>query len=93
MADISNLKIGTNSYSIKDPTARTTAGNADTKADQAILDSATAQSTATAAGTAAANAQTSATNANTKIDGAKVIGTYTSGTETLEISLELGSVS
>ena len=27
-----------------------------------------------------------------KIDGAKVIGTYTSGTETLEVSLELGSV-
>ena len=27
-----------------------------------------------------------------KINGAKVIGTYTSGTETLEVSLELGTV-
>lgn len=79
MADISNLKIGSNVYSIKDPTARSTASNADTKADQAILDS------------SAAN--TKATNANTKIDGASVIGTYTGGTETLEISLSIGTVS
>lgn len=27
-----------------------------------------------------------------KINGAKIIGTYTSGTETLEVSLELGTV-
>lgn len=79
MADISKLKVGVNTYNIKDPTARDTAGNADSNASQAILD--------------AAAAATSASNANTKIDGAKVIGTYTSGTETLEISLELGSVS
>lgn len=85
MADISNLKIGNNLYSIKDPTARTTANNADTKADQAIIDSAQAQSTAN-------SADTKATNANTKIDGTNLIGTYTSGTETLEISLEIGSV-
>lgn len=77
MADISNLKIGSTSYSIKDPTARTNAGNADTKADQAILDAAAAQSTAD--------------QANTKISGASVIGTYTAGTETLEISLQLGT--
>lgn len=56
--DIVNLKIGNNTYSIKDATART-----------------------------------NATNANTKIDGASVIGTYTSGTETLEISLEIGTIS
>lgn len=85
MADISNLKIGNNLYSIKDPTARTTANNADAKADQAIIDSAQAQSTAS-------SADTKATNANTKIDGTNLIGTYTSGTETLEISLEIGSV-
>lgn len=85
MADISNLKIGNNVYSIKDPTARTTASNADTKADQAIIDAGSAQNTAN-------TANTSATNANTKIDGASVIGTYTSATETLEISLELGTV-
>jgi hypothetical protein len=85
MADISNLKIGNSLYSIKDPTARTTANNADTKADQAIIDSAQAQSTAN-------SADTKATNANTKIDGTNLIGTYTSGTETLEISLEIGSV-
>ena len=79
MADISNLKIGANSYAIKDPTARTTASNADTKADQAILDS--------------ASADTKATNANTKIDGASIVGTYTAQTETVEISLQLGTVS
>lgn len=78
MADISNLKIGGNSYAIKDPTARTNASNADNKADQAILD--------------ASAADTKATNANTKIDGASITGTYTSGTETLEISLTLGTV-
>jgi hypothetical protein len=76
MPDISNLKIGANTYGIKDGTARTTASNADTKADQAIVDSATAQS--------------SANSANTKIDGASIIGTYTSSTETVEISLQLG---
>lgn len=85
MADVSNLKIGSNVYSIKDSTARTTASNADTKADQAIIDASGAQTTAN-------NASTSASNANTKIDGASVIGTYTSATETLEISLELGTV-
>lgn len=72
MADISKLKVGANTYDIKDPTARNTASNADSNASQAILDSA---------------------EANTKIDGSKVIGTYTSGTETLEISLEIGTVS
>ena len=71
MPDISKLKVGANTYDVKDPTARTTASNADNNASQAILDSA---------------------EANAKIDGAKVIGTYTSGTETLEISFEKGSV-
>lgn len=70
MPDISKLKVGTNTYDIKDPTARNTANNADSNASQAILDSA---------------------QANAKINGAKVIGTYTSGTETLEVSLELGT--
>ena len=46
MADISNLKIGSNIYSIKDPTARSTASNADSKADQAILDSSAADTKA-----------------------------------------------
>lgn len=72
MADISKIKIGSNTYDVKDPSARSTAGNADSNASQALLDSA---------------------EANAKIDGAKVLGTYTSGTETLEISLELGSTS
>lgn len=71
MADISKLKVGVNTYDIKDPTARNTANNADSNASQAILDSA---------------------QAITKIDGAKVIDTYTAGTETLEVSLEIGSV-
>ena len=71
MADISKIKIQSNTYDIKDPTARNTANNADGNASQALLDSA---------------------EANTKINGAKVIGTYTAGTETLEVSLELGSL-
>lgn len=71
MADISKLKIGSNTYDIKDPTARNTANNADSNASQAILDSG---------------------QANAKIDGASVIGTYTAGTETLEISFQKGSV-
>lgn len=71
MSDISKLKVGANTYDIKDPTARNTANNADNNASQAILDSA---------------------QANSKIDGAKVIGTYTQGTETLEVSLEIGGV-
>lgn len=70
--DIENLKVGNNTYRIKDSTARTNAQNA--------------QSTANTANT---NAQ----NANTKIDGASLVGEYTSGTETLEISLEIGSIS
>ena len=70
MADISKIKIQSNTYDIKDPTARNTANNTDGNASQALLDSA---------------------EANTKIDGAKVIGTYTAGTETLEVSLELGT--
>lgn len=101
--DISNLKIGINTYAIKDSTARqtaqsaqTTANSADAKADQAILDSASAQSTANTANTNAQTAQgtanTNATNANTKIDNSKIVGEYTSGTETLEILLEIGSL-
>lgn len=69
--DITNLKIGNNTYGIKDTTARTNASNAQQTAN---------------------SANTSATNANTKIDGASIVGKYTSGTETLEISLELGEI-
>lgn len=104
--DIANLKVGNNTYGIKDTTARTNASNAqqtansaEAKADQAIQDSATAQSTANTANTNAQKAQTtansastSASNANTKIDGASIVGEYTSGTETLEILLELGEI-
>ena len=78
MADISHLKIGSNTYSIKDNTARTTADNADTKADQALIDS--------------ASADQKATTAKYEIEGASIIGTYTSATETIEISLQLGTV-
>lgn len=92
MPDISNLKIGTNSYSIKDPTARTTASNADVKSDQAIQDSAEAQQTATNAQQTATNAQTSANNANTKIDNSKITSNYTESTETLEILLDIGTI-
>lgn len=97
--DIANLKIGSNTYGIKDATARNTANSAETKADQAILDSGTATETANTAKTnaqtaqnSANTAQTSANNANKKIDGSKIIGTFTDSTETLEISLEIGSI-
>ena len=96
MADIANLKVGTTTYSLKDNTARTnasnalqTANNADTKADQAIADSATATATANTANTA----NQGQLNANTKIDGASIIGNFTDSTETLEISLKLGGES
>lgn len=82
MPDISNLKIGNNIFSIKDPTARTTATNADTKADQAVIDSSTALNKAN-------EANQNATNANRKIDNAKIIGNYTENTETIEILLQL----
>lgn len=89
--DISNLKIGTNVYSIKDPTARTSASNAETKADQAISDVAVVQASATEAKNLATTANTNANKANKKIDGSKLKGTYTENTETLEISLEIGA--
>lgn len=92
MADIANLKIGNSVYTIKDSTARTTATNADTKADQAINDSSVAQADATEAKNSANQANTSAKKANTKIDGSKIKGTYTESTQTLEVSLEIGVV-
>lgn len=52
----------------------------------------TARNTANNADGNASQALLDSSEANSKIDGAKVIGTYTSGTETLEISLELGAV-
>lgn len=85
MANMSKIKIGTNVYDVKDTTARSTADSADTKADQAIVDSSNALSRAN-------SAYTLGTNANTKIDGASITGTYTSSTEILELSIELGSV-
>ena len=75
--DISNIKIGTNSYSIKDTSARTTANNADTKA---INDSAVAQAEATEAKNSANTANTAATNANNKIDNAQITSVYTEST-------------
>ena len=90
--DISNIKIGTNSYSIKDTSARTTANNADTKAVQAINDSAVAQAEATEAKNSANTANTSATKANTKIDNAQITSVYTESTETIEIKLKIGEV-
>ena len=92
MPDIANLKIGDNSYGIKDTTARNTANSAEVKSDQAILESSKANTSATNAQNSANNAQTSADNANTKIDNSKIIGTYTESTETIEISLQIGSI-
>lgn len=72
MPDISNLKIGVNTYGIKDSTARNTANNADNNASSAIQQS----------------AQTEA-----KLIGSKIIGNYTAQTETIEIALEIGTIS
>lgn len=52
----------------------------------------TARNTANNADGNASQAILDSAEANAKINGASVIGTYTSGTETLEISLELGAV-
>ena len=52
----------------------------------------TARNTANNADGNASQALLDSAEANAKIDGAKIIGTYTSGTETLEVSLELGTV-
>lgn len=52
----------------------------------------TARNTANNADGNASQALLDSAEANSKIDGAKILGTYTSGTETLEISLELGTV-
>lgn len=52
----------------------------------------TARNTANNADGNASQAILDSAEANAKINGASVIGTYTSGTETLEISLELGTV-
>ena len=51
----------------------------------------TARNTASNADSNASQAILDSAEANAKIDGAKIIGTYTSGTELLEVSLELGS--
>lgn len=100
MADIANLKVGDTSYSLKDSTARTsassalnTANNAEAKADNALTASSTAKSTANNAISIANTANAGQQNANTKIDGATLIGNYTENTQTLEISLKLGEVS
>ncbi len=52
----------------------------------------TERNTANNADGNASQALLDSAEANAKIDGAKIIGTYTSGTETLEVSLELGTV-
>lgn len=51
----------------------------------------TARNTANNADGNASQAILDSAEANAKINGASVIGTYTSGTELLEISLQLGS--
>ena len=107
MADIANLKVGANTYSLKDTIARNTANSAqstaesaENKADQAIADSASATNLANSANTTASNAlnisntaNAGQVNANKKIDGASIVGNYTDSTQTLEITLELGEVS
>ena len=104
MADISNLKIGENTYAIKDKSARQsslqaqqTADDAEAKADTAISDSASAKTTADTALNNAKTAQSTAdgamdlaTEADNKISNAKIIGEYASNTETLDIKLQLG---
>ena len=52
----------------------------------------TARNTANNADGNASQALLDSAEANAKIDGAKIIGTYTAGTETLEVSLELGTI-
>lgn len=52
----------------------------------------TARNTANNADGNASQALLDSAEANAKINGASIVGTYTAGTETLEVSLELGAV-
>lgn len=52
----------------------------------------TARNTANNADGNASQALLDSAEANAKIDGASIVGTYTSGTETLELSFQKGSV-
>ena len=76
MPDVSNLKVGQNTYNIKDTTARTSAQ--------------TAQNTADTANTNAEHAITLATETDDKLTNTTLIGDYTTETETLEYKLQIG---
>ena len=76
MNNVSIIKVGDNSYNIKDETARNTANQANTKAENAQ--------------TTANSALSIGNNADNKITNSKIIGTYDMSTETLDISLEIG---
>lgn len=76
MNNVSIIKVGNNSYNIKDETARSIATQANTKAENAQ--------------TTADSALTLGTDADNKITNSKIIDTYDMSTETLDISLEIG---
>lgn len=77
--DVSKLKIGENSYDIKDTKARTDASTALTNANSALTQSGIAN--------------TNATNALNKINNTKIVGTYNAENFELEISLDTNVVS
>ena len=83
MPDVSNLKVGQNTYSLKDATARTQAQTAQTTATQA-------QSAANEAQTTAENALTQATETDDKLTNKTLEGVYTASSETLEYQLKIG---
>ena len=90
MPDVSNLKIGQNSYALKDSTARTQAGTASATANNALSIANTAKTTAENAQSTAGSALSKANDTEDKLDNTTLIGTYTSETETLEYSLQIG---
>ena len=90
MPDVSNLKVGSNIYSIKDATARTSASSAQSQANNALSIANTAKTTADTANSTANNALSIANETSDDLENTNLIGTYASETETLEYKLQKG---
>lgn len=90
MNEFSKITIGANTYNVKDPTARTNVTNAINLANSAQETADSANNTAVSAEALATTANNTANTTNTKLTNTKIIGTYTSSSETLDISLMIG---
>lgn len=90
MPDVSNLKVGSNNYSIKDATARTNASSAQSQASNALSIANTAKTTADNANSTANNALSIANETTDNLENTNLIATYESTNETLEYKLQKG---